>query len=615
MSLRTLARASALYTLGNIAPKIGAFILLPIYVRFLTQAEYGSIALLTSLSGLLGLLLRFGMDSALMRLHFDVRGRERAGLYSTLTLFTLVVSGGAIAVVAAVTAPFFPTLFAGIPFFPLGALTILIAFTSTIQFVPSVLFRATGQPGWFITYNLGSFVLASAASVLLIVVFGLGASGVLLGQLVGAFVVFVVAVALIQRMGGWTFSRSSLAAALRFGLPLVPHSLSAWALRLSDRWLIGLLIGLPVLAAQASIGVYSFGYQIGYVISIIVVSFNSAWSPYFFRVGDSAYGPRLNQQITTLVVAGLLTLAVGLAALAPEVVAVMAGSRYAGAVDVIRVVAFASVLQGLYTMLVTVVFLSKRTGRLALLTLSSALLNVALNLVLIPSLGIMGAAWSTLAAYAFFAAATWWYARRFYALRLDVVRLGGLGALAAAVAIAVPRVVMPGNPVLQGLAHLAIGGAFAVIAAAVAYQPLMSLRGLTGPAGGLQRDGMTDRAAGESARLAAREAMAALGEVAPEILRIGGIDLAPAAEHAIFTVLRRVERADAPTGSGGGDLRTALVSLARLAMLATRVRPGVPGAAVRRASSSSRTSRSTWSSRGRWWRPWGRPVPSPPTWC
>ena len=481
MTLRSLARASALYTLGNIAPKIGAFVLLPIYVRFLTQAEYGSIALLTSLSGLLGLLLRFGLDSALMRLHFDVRGRERAGLYSTLTLFTLTVSGGATVLIAAATGPFFPTLFAGIAFFPLGALAMLIAFTSTIQFVPSVLFRATGQPVWFITYNLGSFFLASVASVLLIVVFGLGASGVLLGQLVGALVVFVVALLLVQRMGGWAFSRSSLASALRFGLPLVPHSLSAWALRLSDRWLIGLLIGLPVLAAQASIGVYSFGYQIGYVISIIVVSFNSAWSPYFFRVGEAPYAPRLNQQITTLVIAGLLTLAVGLSAMAPEVVNVMAGSRYAGAVDVIRVVAFASVLQGLYTMLVTVVFLSKRTGRLALLTFSSAALNVVLNLVLIPRIGIMGAAWSTLAAYAFFASATWWYARRMYPVRLDAARLGGLGGLAMVVSLLAPLVTVAGSPMVQGLAHLAIGAGFAVVAAAVAYQPLMSLRGLTAP--------------------------------------------------------------------------------------------------------------------------------------
>jgi O-antigen/teichoic acid export membrane protein len=481
LSLRTLARASALYTAGNIAPKIGAFFLLPIYVRFLSKAEYGEVALLTTLSGLLGLLVPLGVDAALMRLHFDLQGRGRATLYSTLTLFTLGTSAGTTLLVAAIAGPFFPRLFAGIPFFPLGALTLLIAFTGGIDFVPSVLFRATSQPGRFISYNLTSFVLGSAASVTLLVVVGMGPVGVLLGQLVGTLVPFVLTVVIVRRLGGWTFSRSSLAAALRFGLPLVPHSLAAWALRLSDRWLIGLLIGLPVLAAQAAIGVYSFGYQIGYVITIIVVSFNSAWSPYFYRVGQEPYGPRLFRQITTLVMAGLLAMAVGLAALAPEVVTVMAGSRYAQSVDVLRVVAFASVLQGLYTMLVTVVFLTKRTRRLAILTVSSAILNVGLNLVLIPRIGIMGAAWSTIAAYAFFAAATWWYARRWYPLHLDYARLAALAALAAVAMVLATLTVLPADPVLQGALHFGIGAAFALAAAAIGLRPLLSLRGLTAP--------------------------------------------------------------------------------------------------------------------------------------
>ena len=480
MSLRKLARASAIYTLGNIAPKLGAFVLLPVYVRFLTPSEYGSVSLLVSVSNVLSLLLTFGVDAALMRLHFDLQGRERATLYSTLSLFSLVTSGVATLVAAAVLAPFFPQLFAGIPFWPLGALALLVAFANAVQYVPSVLFRATGQAGRFVLVNLSAFVIGSLSSVVLIVFVHLGAAGMLLGQLLGALAIFAIAIVIVSRLGPWAFSRSSLVAALRFGLPIMPHAIAGWALRLSDRWLIGLLIGLPVLQAQAAIGVYSFGYQIGFVVSIIVTSFNAAWSPYFFRVGHEASGPRLFREITTLVIAGLLVIAVGLAVLSPEIVTILANARYAEAVDVLPVIAFASVFQGLYTMLVTVVFLTKRTSQLALLTLASALLNLGLNVFLIPRLGIIGAAWSTLAAYAFFAIGTGVYGGRTYPIRLDLPRLALLTA-SCLMAVVVGRLTtVAGDIVAQGFLHLIIAACFAAIAAAIAFRPLLSLRGLTG---------------------------------------------------------------------------------------------------------------------------------------
>jgi O-antigen/teichoic acid export membrane protein len=475
VSLRVLARSSALYTIGNLAPKLGAFVLLPILLRFLTRSEYGVISLLTTLSGLLTLILTFGMDGALMRLHFDLQGRSRATLYSTLTIFTLGSSAAIVAVFAAILGPFFPALFAGIEFYPLGLLSLLIALTSSIQYVPSVLFRATGNAGAFLLYNLGMFALSSLAIVGLVVA-SLGAAGVLIGQLVGDIMALAVAIALIFSFGRPSFSRQRLAQALRFGLPLVPHGISVWVLRLSDRWLIALLIGLPVLEAQAAIGVYSFAYQLGAVIGLIVVSFNSAWSPYFFRIGDRPTAPVLYRHVTTLVMAGLLALAVGMSALAPEVVTVVATAKYAQATDVIPIVAFASVFQGLYTMLVTLVFFMKRTAWLPLITIASAALNVGLNLLLIPALGMIGAAWSTLAGFAFLAAVTGLYARGLYPVRLDVPRLAVLGVSALAATLLSRLVDVPSQAILQALVHAGVGIAFVAVASVVALGPVRGLR-------------------------------------------------------------------------------------------------------------------------------------------
>lgn len=478
MSLRNLLRASALYTVGNIAPKFGAFLLLPIYVRFLTQDDYGALALVTSLAGILAIVYHVGVDSALMRLHFDMEGRRRAQLYSTLALFTLALSAALTAILAIGVGPFFEELFAGTPFIPLGGLALLIAVVGAIHYVPSTLFRATGHAGRFLAVNLGAFVLSSAVSVVLVVAFDLGAAGVLTGQLIGGTAVLVVALVVVGRLGSWSFDRRLLGEAIRLGIPLLPHAISAWALRLADRWLLALLLALPAVEARSQIGIYAVGYQLGYVVSLVITSFNSAWSPYFYRIGDRPDGPRFYTEMTTLVMGGLLVLAVAVSAMAPEIVGVIARPGYEPAADVLPVIAFASVAQGLYVMFVTVVFLTKRTGRLAAITLAAAALNLGLNIVLIPSLGIMGSAWATLASYVFFAGATWTFARTVYPMRIDWPRLGAMAALAAGAVLAA-RWAAAGPSLESGLVHLAVTILFAAVVIPICMPPFARLRVLS----------------------------------------------------------------------------------------------------------------------------------------
>jgi O-antigen/teichoic acid export membrane protein len=478
VSLRSLLRASTLYTAGNIAPKIGAFLLLPIYVRFLTQEEYGALALLTSLAGILAIVYHLGLDSAVMRLHFDVQGRSQVRLYTTATLFSLSIGAGLTLLLALALGPFFDVLFSGIEFVPLGALALTVALLGSLTYVPSTLFRASGQPVRFLAVNLGSFLLSSLVSVVLVTVFGFGAAGVLTGQVIASAAVLVVTVIVIGRLGPWAFDRSQLADALRLGLPMVPHAIAGWALRLADRWLIALLIGLPAVDARAAVGVYAVGYQLGFVVSIVITSFNAAWSPYFYRIGQRRSGPAFYREMTTIVIGALLALAAAVSVLAPEVVAVVARPGYEEAADILPIVAFASVLQGMYIMFVTVVFLMKRTGRLAGITVTSALLNVFLNFVLIPRFGIAGAAWATFGAYLFFAGSTYLFARRMYPLRVDWPRLVVMGASAGA-AVVVGRIVAPGPSVGAGLVHLLIAVAVLLIVAGACWTPSQRLRAIS----------------------------------------------------------------------------------------------------------------------------------------
>lgn len=475
MSIRSLARASAFYTVGNFLPRIGAFLLLPLYVRFLSRGEYGTVSLVMSIAGLLTIVYRLGLDGALMRLHFDESGDRQRALYSTLTAVAIIaVIFGSLATVL-LLAPWFGQLFAGLSFAPYGLLAIGIAAASAVAFSPGIFYRATGQASRFLLYALAIFITASVASVALVLL-GWGATGLLVGQLAGAVFGMIVTIALVLRISGFHYEPSAIPAALRFGLPLVPHLVSAWALRLADRLLIGLLIGLPAAQALGELGAYSLGYQLGYVLTVVISSFNAAWAPWFFRIADQASAPALFRGMTTIVMAGALAVGVGTAALAPQIISIIARPDYASAADVLPIVAMASVLFAFYTMLTTVVFYAKATGRLAVITVAAALLNVAVNVLLIPPLGIVGAAWATFAAYTFFALATWRYAATVYPVHLDVRRLGLLGGVALVALISAAMSDASGTPILSASLRVAVALGFAGFAVIVALPTMREIR-------------------------------------------------------------------------------------------------------------------------------------------
>jgi O-antigen/teichoic acid export membrane protein len=130
--------------------------------------------------------------------------------------------------------------------------------------------------------------------------------------------------------------------------------------------------------------------------------------------------------MVTVTAGGFVVLAAALAIMAPEIVEVLARPGYEVAAVVLPIVAFASAFQGLYTMFVSVIFLRRRTVILPLITAASAAVNIGLNLLLIPILGVVGAAWSTLAAYVLFAALTYVAASRMYPIRPEWGRLAGI---------------------------------------------------------------------------------------------------------------------------------------------------------------------------------------------
>jgi O-antigen/teichoic acid export membrane protein len=473
VTVRALARGSLLITLANLVPRAGAFLLLPIYTRFLTTADFGIVSLAGSTALLLSIAYRLGLDAALLRLHHDVRPAERGSLYTTVVALSLACAA-TVTIVGALLAPVLLDGGLGDSLMPVVLLALGIAAFNTFQYVPSVWYRASDQTGRYLLVALGAFAAVVAVTVVLVVALHVGAVGSLAGQLAGALVMAASAVVILWRLRPWRFSGELARRALDFGLPLLPHSLAGWLLSVSDRWLLGLLLGVGALDALAAVGVYSLGYQLGNAVGLAAISFNAAWLPFLYRAGEGPSGARVLRESTTLVVAGFSALAAAIAILAPDLIGLIAPAEWAPAADVTAVVAFGSVANAAALMFASGIYLARATRVMPLLTLVAAGLNVATNLLLIPRIGIMGAAWATLLAYAALAAMTAIAAERRHPVHIDLARLGVVAAIAIAATLASRVLAGDGLPGLGW--HLLIAIAAVVAMAIAVHGPLSRLR-------------------------------------------------------------------------------------------------------------------------------------------
>jgi hypothetical protein len=309
-ALRKLVGASAVYGLGSVLVRGLAFLLLPVYTRYLSPAEYGVVALTVTCTVVLGMLYPLGLRGAVSRTYYEggtvEERQERVG-----TLWIAMILSAA--VMALLLDRLGPSLAAAvipeIPFHPYLRLAVWTAFLGVLGLTPLVLLQAQERAPAFVLVTLGAALTTTAITVWLVVRGG-GAAGYLQGALIGGAFAAVPYLALTLKQIRPVFRWSILAPALAFSLPLVPHALAGWALEMSDRAILTRLVPLH------DVGVYSLGYQLGAAMGLVTTAFNAAWVPFLFGTlkdeGEAAH-PKLARLVSYYAIALCFT-ALGLRA-------------------------------------------------------------------------------------------------------------------------------------------------------------------------------------------------------------------------------------------------------------------------------------------------------------
>lgn len=387
-----ITSASLVYAAGTLLAKASKFILIPIFVSALTAADVGTVYFLEAVITVGGRLYSLALGSAVRRLavEFPSAGASRVyvktvwfgGLAAALVLYLF----SALAITALGTAWSLQVPAEAVSFaLAIGAIRSCIH-------VPQNFLILGQQAARHEFINIIDLVGTAALVIFAITRLDLGLPGYLYGQFAGALLVAGVSYALVGRERG--FSMERVGESFQYALPGLPHFMFGWGLTFADRLVVERFVPMDQLA------VYVVGYQVASLVPVVTLALNNAYSAKFFRQSNDAERARRFAADFPVLLAIIAAAAAGLAVATPWVFTLLAGPGYALSPQVARIVALGLVFHGAFQLLLLCLYFDRRTGLVSLVSGTSLALNIALNIILIPRMGIVGAAWATVGSFA-----------------------------------------------------------------------------------------------------------------------------------------------------------------------------------------------------------------------
>ncbi|HEY8192418.1 MAG TPA: oligosaccharide flippase family protein [Gaiellaceae bacterium] len=407
--LGELARHSAIYGVGSLVSRFIAVLLLPVYTRYLSPADYGLIETLIALSAILTVLLAAGVKSAFFRFYFDEKDDEgKRRVIRTSFWFTMAMGTAGLVAGLVLADPLSDLLFGTAEHANLVRASFVGLWAHVNYEQMTSLFRVEQRSVAYLIATLINLGLTVTATVLLVVVWDKGPIGVIVGNFTGTLLVYLGLLAYRREQLGLEWDRGLLREMNRFGMPLVPSALFLWALNFSDRFF------LVKLAGPREVGLYSIGVRLASAIILLLAAFRTAWPAFAYSIEDDREAARTYSYVLTYLVALTSWMALALGVLAPWLVELLTTEEFYDAERVVAPLAFAAAAFGAYIVVVIGIGRARQTRSNWWITGVAAAFNVVLNVVLIPEYGMMGAAVATIGAYAVLFLGMAWKAQRVF---------------------------------------------------------------------------------------------------------------------------------------------------------------------------------------------------------
>jgi len=417
LHIRKLVRSSGIYALSSLASPLITLVLAPFLTRNLTRADYGAFAVLNTAIALMAGITQLGLGSAFFRSYnydYDT-SRDRSGVISTTILLLSFISIP-VAIAMVMVAPWLAILLLNSPSFSLPLrLAGLVILLQNLTIPGFAWLRAENRASFFSILSIANLLITLGATIVLVGVIHMGIAGSIIAIGLGYGSVVVCTLPLLLLRAGVRLRFDIAWGLLTFGLPNVANFVSVWILQLSDRYLLSHLTSLTQTAS------YAVAYSLGGVLSAVVIApFSLAWPSTMYTIAKKDNAADIFRLVFRWFSIVLLLATFGLSFLSMIILNLFFPPSYHSAAPIIPIITTSIMFFGVYNVLTVGVSIQRKTWFAVIFTTIAALTNVGLNLILIPLYGSMGAALSTLLAYAVLALIAYIVNQRIYPVPFEI---------------------------------------------------------------------------------------------------------------------------------------------------------------------------------------------------
>jgi O-antigen/teichoic acid export membrane protein len=451
---KKLLRSTAVYSLSVIAERAAAFVMLPLYTRFLTTADYGTLELLNLTASLVGMFLGVRLGQSLFFFYFNATSTKEQNLFiSTAFLGSCMAA----IVLVAIALPFCPEIsqyvFATKAYsFCFKLLFVSLGASLPVEVGLSYL-RVTEQAALFVKVSLCRLVGGVALNVMLLVACHLGVTALLWSSVTLAVTtaVWMSRYCLFSLGGG--FSSAKLLTMVRYSFPLGVSGLAMFVVHYCDR------LFLRVNTSLDQVGLYALAYQFGWLIAVVQIPFSIYWNAQALAILREPDGEKAYIRVGTYLSLGLTAVAVLLSVFIRPTLYLMVSPAFRECAAFVPCIAAAYVVRAMADYCRYILVLEKRTNWDAGITVAGGVTALLGYWYLIPRFKLWGAVEATALAFVIMLVIGAWTAQRVRPFHYEVGRLVKI-VICGGIPIGVTSLVHPSGFGAQLLLGLVLAGSF-----------------------------------------------------------------------------------------------------------------------------------------------------------
>ena len=416
---KKIAYHGSIYFIGNILRYAVSFIMLPIYTRVLTPADYGILELLSMVIDLSGIIFGLRIGEAIFRFYLEYDTQDMKNrVISTALLMTFMLNVVGLAIILSLSGTISELVLNGTSYQHLLSLFSLTLLFGPMIEIPMTFIRAQQRPWLFVSMSTLKLGLQLSLNIYLVVFRQMGVTGVIFSSVIasGAMAILLGGYSLHQT--GIRFSRSTAKDLAVFSYPLVLTAIISFYVTFGDRYF------LKLYGSLTDVGLYALGYRFGFLLSFIGTGpFFAIWDSERYHVLKRPDARETFQQVFIFFSTFSILIAVLISVFSKNVVMVMADPDFWPAVRIVPIVIMGYFFQGWAGFCNLGIMIEKKTLLITHSVVITAVVITVLYFLLIPRFGAMGAAWATLIGYAVRFLYIHWNAAKLYNMELPWKRV------------------------------------------------------------------------------------------------------------------------------------------------------------------------------------------------